>query len=158
MPAVVVPKIEMEIAARAIHTGIWVVACPECDWFPEPYFDEEVAQQDGYQHNRLRHEGAGVELMPSDPMRFALNHERWLSKVIRGNYMWLAVIIVSYTTMIGAFVSADASILFLILVLPVFVQGQTIGKWTERRVQERAEITQMQNAHDIEVEPPDDAG
>lgn len=162
MPAVVVPKIEMEVSARARHTGIWLAGCAECDWFPEPYFAEETAKQDGYQHNLVRHDGAGVEFQAPNPVVLAAERAEWLTKQVRERYRMLIVTAVLYAAIIALSLSGGVLIglFFLLYGFVLYQQSRSIGKWALRRDQQREELAQMQAAAiDLEIgkEPPDDA-
>lgn len=71
MPAMISPALRVRFEMVAIPNGQWLIGCEECNWTPEPYFDETVATQDADQHNRDRHDGAAVDQFEPHPVLIA---------------------------------------------------------------------------------------
>lgn len=141
MSAVVVPVLKVEQRAR--HTGAWIAACMECDWFPDKYFDESIAMGDGLEHNRVRHDGVGVEFRIDMAMDHAADHERFLARTLRWNWRWTVGAIATYSLVMALLGGPIIGGFFVLYGLMLHRQSERVGKWRQRLEDHAREMAQM---------------
>lgn len=130
MPAVVIPITKVEM--RPVQTGEWLTACMECDWFPEKYFDQAIAEADGIYHNKVRHDGASVDFTFDVPLDQAEFRQDWLHKTIRRTQLIAFGTIASYSLLMMAISGWVVALLFAGYGLIVLSQGVGLGRWREK--------------------------
>lgn len=147
MPAAVVPTVHIEIGMQVEHDGRYLVGCPDCDWYPDPFFDEGVAKQDAYQHNVEHHDGAGVQVQLATPVTLAekeVAHQRKLERLA----MWTAIGYALFALAMGAMLGMSWLLLLNVAIWCPFIiiNGHSWGVWTERRLRSQYELEQMREA------------
>lgn len=88
MPAAVLPFIEVDNSIRVRHTDRWMIGCPDCNWYPDPYFVDEIAKRDAFQHNEHFHDGIGVTITLDMPIQLAQQKVDELRKRARFAWWW----------------------------------------------------------------------
>lgn len=146
MPAVAMPHVAIDATITVVDTGRWIVGCIECDWLPEPYFNETIAKQDAYQHNVEKHDGAAVQVTLDMPLRVATDlleglrkRERYARRIAIGYCFFLTFLALSIY---------QAPMMFVLTTVVwgalVTLYGHLWGTATQHRRQGEVELAKLQ--------------